>query len=179
MRDTDTASPSEVGVRGGRLYLNGATVMTTSTDRQLAVAREAGFSGIEARAERLTGAAGGVRVAFEFLGFPDCPIRTPRLAGEVVRGVDGVELILDVAHWHASGSPPLEGFPVDRLAMVHLNDLPPKPLAELEDADRLLPREGVIRLVDLLRDLRARRYAGPWSLETFNPAHWRADPLDL
>jgi len=120
-----------------------------------------------------------VRVAFEFLGFPDCPIRTPRLAGEVVRGVDGAELILDVAHWHASGSPPLEGFPVDRLAMVHLNDLPPKPLAGLEDADRLLPREGVIRLVDLLRDLRARRYAGPWSLETFNPAHWRADPLDL
>src|SRR5437016_14136196 len=63
MRDTDTAPPSEVGVRGGRLYLNGATVMTTSTDRQLAVAREAGFSGIEARAERLTGAAGELGAA--------------------------------------------------------------------------------------------------------------------
>jgi 2-keto-myo-inositol isomerase len=248
------------------LFLNGATLMTTPTDRQLAVARAAGFAGIEARAERLLGAADelraaaaavrpgdvwslngvrlgltadgapeldrlqadmeprlaicralgaryllavparvpsldppdgvpgtraalarardlaasvDVRVAFEFLGFPDCPIRTPRLAGQVVRGLEGVDLILDVAHWHASGGPPLAGFPVDRLGMVHLNDLPAKPLAELEDADRLLPLEGVIRLADLVRDLRARGYAGPWSLETFNPAHWAADPLDL
>jgi 2-keto-myo-inositol isomerase len=257
---------AEIDARRGRLYLNGATVMTTSTDRQLEVAREAGFAGIEARAERLVGApdelgvaaaaagpgevwslngvrlglrpdgapeleaveadmaprlsicralrtpyllavparvpgldslrglpgtraglvrardlaaAAGVRVAFEFLGFPDCPIRTPRLAGEVVSGIDGVDLILDVAHWHASGSPPLDGFPVERLAMVHLNDLPQRPLAELEDADRLLPFEGVIRLADLMRGLRARGYTGPFSLETFNPAHWASDPLDL
>ena len=257
---------AEIGARRGPLYLNGATVMTTPTERQLRVAREAGFAGIEARAERLVGApeelgvaaatagpgevwslngvrlglrrdggpeletieadlaprlaicralgapyllavpariagldsarglpgtraglvrardiaaAAGVRVAFEFLGFPDCPIRTPRLAGEVVSGIDGVDLILDVAHWHASGGPPLEGFPVERLAMVHLNDLPRKPLSQLEDADRLLPREGVIRLADLMRDLRARGYGGPFSLETFNPAHWAVEPLDL
>jgi len=266
MRDTDIAASSGAGARRGQSYLNGATLMTTPTDRQLEVARKAGFSGIEARAERLVGDAGelraaaalvrpgevwslngvrlglqpdgaaeldaleadmpprlaicralgapyllavparvpgldarrglpgtrqglarardlaaaaGVRVAFEFLGFPDCPIRTPRLAGEVVSAIHDVDLILDVAHWHASGSPPLEGFPVDRLAMVHLNDLPQKPLAKLEDADRLLPLEGVIRLADLMRDLRARGYAGPFSLETFNPAHWAADPLDL
>ncbi len=266
MRDTDPAATSDASTRRGRLYLNGATLMTTPTDRQLEVAREAGFSGTEARSERLVGdapelraaaalvrpgevwslngvrlglrpdgapevetleadtaqrlaicralgapyllavparvpgldaqrglpgtreglarardlaGAAGVRLAFEFLGFPDCPIRTPRLAGEVVSDLDGVDLILDVAHWHASGSPVLEGFPVERLAMVHLNDLPAKPLHECEDADRLLPLEGVIRLADLIRDLRARRYAGPWSLETFNPAHWAADPLDL
>src|SRR5207245_9736189 len=63
MSDTETASPSEAGARGGRLYLNGATVMTTPTDRQLAVAREAGFSGIEARAERLIGAPGELGAA--------------------------------------------------------------------------------------------------------------------
>src|SRR5438034_11457851 len=34
-------------------YLNGATIMTTPTPRSLAVARETGFDGIEARAERL------------------------------------------------------------------------------------------------------------------------------
>src|SRR5690349_21507284 len=34
-------------------YLNGATIMTTPTPRSLEVAREAGFDGIEARAERL------------------------------------------------------------------------------------------------------------------------------
>lgn len=37
------------------LYLNGATIMTTPTPRQLKVALKAGFAGIEARAERLRG----------------------------------------------------------------------------------------------------------------------------
>jgi len=37
------------------LYLNGATLMTTPTPRQLEAALKAGFSGIEARAERLRG----------------------------------------------------------------------------------------------------------------------------
>jgi len=37
------------------LYLNGATIMTTPTPYQLEVALKAGFSGIEARAERLRG----------------------------------------------------------------------------------------------------------------------------
>lgn len=37
------------------LYLNGATLMTTPTPRQLEVALKAGFAGIEARAERLRG----------------------------------------------------------------------------------------------------------------------------
>ena len=72
------------------LFLNGATVMTTPTPRQLEVARAAGYQGIEARAERL--------LAFEFLGFGDCPINTPALAAETVLGVDGVDLALDSCH---------------------------------------------------------------------------------
>src|SRR6266481_3367522 len=47
----------------GRFYLNGATLMTTATGRQLEVARQAGFSGIEARAERLVGDAGELGAA--------------------------------------------------------------------------------------------------------------------
>ena len=118
----------------------------------------------------------GVGVAFEFLGFADCPIDTPALAGEVVARLPGVDLVLDSCHWHASGSGPLDAFPVDRLAMVHLNDAPAKPPREIEDADRLLPGEGVIALPALVEALRARGYAGPWSLETFNPTYWSADP---
>jgi sugar phosphate isomerase/epimerase len=63
--------------------------------------------------------------------------------------------------------------------MVHLNDAPAKEPARVEDGDRLLPGEGVIRLADLIADLGARGYRGPWSLETFNPAHWAADPLEI
>jgi sugar phosphate isomerase/epimerase len=64
---------------------------------------------------------------------------------------------------------------VDRLALVHLNDAPEKPPREIEDADRLLPGEGVIRLADLKGELTARGFDGPWSLETFNPTYWKED----
>ena len=93
--------------------------------------------------------------------------------------LDGVELVLDSCHWHASGSPSLESFPVERLAMVHLNDAPSKPPREIEDADRVLPGDGVIRLIELIAALRARGYEGPWSLETFNPTLWNRDPQQV
>ncbi len=245
------------------VYLNGATIMTTPTPALLDVAREAGFDGVEVRAERLLvsteeaaatadavrpgevwsvngiqvqltrdgrldrgrldadvaprleicravgaayllvvppriegvdparalaevrdgvavvrdrAAAAGIRVAFEVLGFGDCPIDTPARAGELVRELAGVDAVLDSCHWHASGGGSLDEFPVDRLAMVHLNDAPAKEPRAIEDADRLLPGEGVIPLRALLADLIARGYAGPVSLETFNPDHWRLDP---
>ena len=245
------------------VYLNGATVMTTPTQRVLAIARETGYAGIEARAERLLedsaevrAAAAiarprevltlngvpltvrrdgrmdrarleadlssrleicrslgspyllsipprapgletrraipgtrdalelardradrlGIRIAFEFLGFGDCPINTPAIAAQTVDGIDGVDLVLDSCHWHASGSEPLDSYPVERIVLVHLNDAPAKPPRQIEDADRLLPGEGVIKLTDLTANLSARGFEGPWSLETFNPAYWRDDP---
>jgi sugar phosphate isomerase/epimerase len=249
------------------IYLNGATIMTTPTPRQLEIARAAGFAGIEARAERLLADAGevaattdavraagevwslngvrigldqagaleratleadlairlevciairaayllivpprvpglredqamdglraglvvardaaarrGVGVAFEFLGFADCPVATPAAAAAVVEGIDDVELVVDSCHWHASGSGPLDELPIGRLAMVHLNDAPPKPPREIEDADRVLPGEGVIRLPQLAATLRNGGYAGPWSLETFNPDYWDQPPDEV
>jgi 2-keto-myo-inositol isomerase len=247
----------------GPRYLNGATIMTSSTPRQLEVARATGYAGIEARAERLlvdrqelastadavrdgevwslngvrigltrrgdlerrtldadlgarleicrtigaayllavpprlTGldlaaatrgireglavardraARDGVRIAFEFLGFADCPISSPAAAGAAIDGISDVDLVLDSCHWHASGGGSLDAFPVERLAMIHLNDAPSKPPREIEDADRVLPGEGVIRLRELVAAVRDRGYSGPWSLETFNPAYWEEDP---
>jgi 2-keto-myo-inositol isomerase len=248
------------------LYLNGATIMTTPTQIQLEIARAVGFSGIEARAERLLehpeevaassqvarpgqvwslngvriglardggldfrtleadlearleicraigaayllivpprvaelneraalagirdglmlardrAAASGVKVAFEFLGFFDCPIGTPHAAAAAVEGLVDVDLVLDSCHWHASGAGPLDAFPVERIAMVHLNDAPAKPPREIEDADRVLPGEGVIRLQQMLGALGSRGYSGPWSLETFNPGYWEEDPASV
>jgi 2-keto-myo-inositol isomerase len=121
---------------------------------------------------RDAGARRGIGVAFEFLGFGDCPIDTPELAGRVVADLPRVDLVLDSCHWHASGGGSLDSFPIERLAMVHLNDAPAKPPREVEDADRLLPGRGVIRLAALIESLRAAGYRGPWSLETFNPEYW-------
>ena len=248
------------------IYLNGATLMTTNTQRVLEIARDTGYAGIEARAERLLqssaevrataelarpnevltvngvalslrsdgrmnrelldadlpprlrickeirspyllaivprapglqtsraipgtrealelarerAGAMGIRIGFEFLGFADCPINTPALAGEVVDGVDGIELVLDSCHWHASGARPLRDYPVERLALVHLNDAPAMPPLEIEDRDRVFPGEGVINLRDLAKDLTADGYAGPWSLETFNASYWGEDPAEV
>ena len=94
----------------------------------------------------------------------------------MVEGLEGVELVLDSCHWHASGAESLDASPVERLAMVHINDAPQKPPPEIEDADRLMPGLGVIRLPWLIAALQARGFAGPWSLETFNPGYWTEDP---
>lgn len=246
--------------------LNGATIMTTRTERHVRIARDTGYAGVEVRAERLLEdanevaaatnivrpgevwsfngiqlqltpeghldrerlaaelaprlaicrrlaaayllvvpprapgadserAIGAMReglailrdaaardvigVAFEFLGFADCPIDTPELAGRVVADLPGVDLVLDSCHWHASGARPLTGFPIDRLAMVHLNDAPEKAPREIEDADRLLPGRGVIRLTELIGMLRDAGYSGAWSLETFNPDYWVLPPQQI
>ena len=251
---------------GPAVYLNGATIMTTPTDRHVRIARETGYDGVEVRAERLLADPGevsnaadiarpsevwslngmqlqltpeggldqrrlaaelaprldicrrlgaayllvvpprvagvdreraigamrdgltilrdaaardGIGVAFEFLGFADCPIDTPELAGQVVADLPGVDLVLDSCHWHASGAGSLDAFPIDRLAMVHLNDAPAKPPRDIEDADRLLPGRGVIRLAELIAMLLAGGYGGPWSLETFNPEYWAAEPEEI
>lgn len=248
------------------VHLNGATIMTTPTDRHLRIARDTGYEGVEVRAERLLvapeevattadmvrpseiwslngiqlqldpdggldhgrlaaemaprldicrrlGAAyllvvppraagadreraiGAMRdglailrdvaardeigIAFEFLGFSDCPIDSPELAGRVVADLPGVDLVLDSCHWHASGAGSLDAFPIDRLSMVHLNDAPPKAPREIEDADRLLPGRGVIRLRELVGALRGAGYGGAWSLETFNPDYWATPPEEI
>ena len=122
------------------------------------------------RADRL-----GIRIAFEFLGFGDCPINTTAIATDTVDGIEGIDLVLDSCHWHASGGQPLDGYPINRLALVHLNDAPAKPPREIEDADRVLPGEGVIKLTTLINDLKGGNYTGPWSLETFNPTYWTED----
>jgi 2-keto-myo-inositol isomerase len=245
------------------IYLNGATLMTTPTQRLLQIARETGYAGIEARAERLLDDNGevrataelvrpkevltlngvaltvradgrmdrrlieddlrprlqicrelgspyllaipprapgletrravpatrdalelardqadklGIRIAFEFLGFGDCPINTPAIAAETVDNIDAIDLVLDSCHWHASGSQPLASYPAERLALVHLNDAPDKPPREIEDEDRVLPGEGVIDFKTLTAELKTRGYSGPWSLETFNHGYWKEDP---
>lgn len=159
----------------GAAYLLVVPPRIAGVDRSSAVAGvRDGLAVVRDRA-----AADGIRVAFEFLGFADCPIDSPALAVDVVDGVPGADLVIDSCHWHASGSQPLGGFPVGRLAMVHLNDAPEKEPRAIEDADRLLPGLGVIRLAELIGSLKKAGYDGPWSVETFNPTYWERDPASV
>src|SRR5947208_12761772 len=49
------------------IYLNGATLMTTPTPRVIEIARETGYEGIEARAERLLQDAAEVQMTAEIV----------------------------------------------------------------------------------------------------------------
>ncbi|MDI7277470.1 MAG: TIM barrel protein, partial [Anaerolineae bacterium] len=75
---------------------------------------------------------------------------------------------------HAS----LSAFDVDRLVIVHINDVERLPLAQLTDSHRLLPGEGVLPLREILAPLAGRGYRGAYSLEVMRPAYRERDPLE-
>jgi 2-keto-myo-inositol isomerase len=122
----------------------------------------------------------GVLPAMEFLGFVDHIKDIQTAWGIVVEAGDpDGTLVLDAFHQYNGGSSlvDLAALPMDRVAIVHIDDAPPTPLpGHLQDADRVYPGEGVIDLPAMLRLLRDGGYRGPLSLELFNPAYWRDDP---
>jgi len=124
----------------------------------------------------------GIRLALEFLAPVDCSVRTLAQGWEVVcaAGCENVGLLIDTYHFYAGGSSweSLDGFDVDRLYMVHINDVEGRPLEALTDGDRLLPGEGVLPLGRLLGRLKARGYDGGYAVEVMRPAYRERDPLE-
>jgi 2-keto-myo-inositol isomerase len=89
-------------------------------------------------------------------------------------------ILADVYHLHKGGS----GFGGVRLLnaaamhVFHMNDYPAKPArAEITDAHRVYPGDGVAPLSQLLRDMRRLGFRGVLSLELFNREYWQQDPL--
>ncbi|MFQ6057349.1 MAG: sugar phosphate isomerase/epimerase family protein [Anaerolineae bacterium] len=125
----------------------------------------------------------GVGLAFEFLGFPWCSVRTLAEAWAIVREVDraNVGLVIDACHFYAGDSmlESIAQLDPTRLWIFHLNDVEDVPKAEITDAHRLLPGEGVIPLRPILRGLRAIGYDGVCSVELFRPEYWEWEPLRL
>jgi len=125
----------------------------------------------------------GVNLAFEFLGFPWCSVRTLESSREIVRETDreNVGLVLDTCHFFAGGSDPDSIGSLDpaSLFIFHINDVEDRPRGTVEDAHRLLPGEGVIPLDDILRRLAGTGFDGLCSLELFRPAYWERDPEEL
>ncbi len=91
-------------------------------------------------------------------------------------------VLADVYHLHKGGS----GFDGVRLLsaaamhVFHMNDYPAKPpRAEITDAHRVYPGDGVAPLRAVLRDLRRLGFRGVLSLELFNREYWKQDPLTV
>jgi 2-keto-myo-inositol isomerase len=123
-------------------------------------------------------AAEGAELAFEFMGFGWAAVRTLTDALAVADAAGEIPVVVDVFHWAAGGGTfaELEGLDPDRVAIVHLNDAPDRPLETLGDADRLLPGDGVLPLQGFIDVLRGRGFDGVVSVELFNPELWAEGP---
>lgn len=91
-------------------------------------------------------------------------------------------ILADVYHLHKGGS----GFGGLRLLnassmhVFHMNDYPAQPpRAEITDAHRVYPGDGVAPLRQMLRDLYRLGFRGVLSLELFNRDYWKQDPLTV
>ena len=89
-------------------------------------------------------------------------------------------ILADIYHMHKGGSPYAGLALVSGGAMpvLHMNDFPAKPgRAEITDADRVYPGDGVAPWPLIAGCLRKNGFAGVLSLEVFNRDYWQQDPL--
>jgi sugar phosphate isomerase/epimerase len=91
-------------------------------------------------------------------------------------------MLLDVYHLHKGGSD-FAGVKLlngAAIPVIHFNDYPAQPpRAELTDAHRIYPGDGVAPLKTLLRDLHAVGFRGMLSLELFNKELWMQDGVTV
>lgn len=125
----------------------------------------------------------GVKLAFEFLGFGWCSVRTPRGAYEIVQktGRENVGMVIDAAHFYGGGGllSEIEQIEPAHLFAFHLDDVEDTPKEEITDATRLLPGLGVVPLAEICTRLKGIGYDGPCSIELFRPEYWVWDPKVL
>jgi 2-keto-myo-inositol isomerase len=91
-------------------------------------------------------------------------------------------LLLDVYHLYKGGSDfnSIKLLNGAAIPVIHFNDYPAQPpRAEITDAHRIYPGDGVAPLKVLLRDLHAIGFRGMLSLELFNKEYWMQDGLTV
>jgi sugar phosphate isomerase/epimerase len=89
-------------------------------------------------------------------------------------------ILADVYHLYKGGSDftTLKLLGAASMHVFHMNDYPADPpRAQIKDAHRVYPGDGVAPLKEMLRDLRALGFRGMLSLELFNPDYWKQDAL--
>lgn len=126
-------------------------------------------------------AQSGTNIAFEFLGFPWCAVRTAAQAWEIVRtlNLSNVGIVIDTCHFFAGGSTldSIRAIDAKKLAVFHINDVDQTPKEQIEDANRLFPGDGVIPLKDIIGAVRSTGFDGVASVEIFRPEYWQRDPI--
>lgn len=94
-------------------------------------------------------------------------------------GVPNIGVILDAFHWHVSGGSldEIDKTPEGQLVLFQISDAPTGLPSKLRDSQRVLPGEGVIDLMALLKASQGKRFDGFVSLEIFNEEIWAMEPV--
>ena len=125
----------------------------------------------------------GVKLAFEFLGQPDCSVPKLNLAAAIVRETNrkNLGLVIDSFHFYAGNSlfETLETLDPDLIEIFHINDAEDLPRDQLEDRHRLLPGLGILPLREMISAFRSIGYDKVASVEIFRPEYWERDPFEL
>ena len=124
------------------------------------------------------------QLAYEFLN-KQYPVHTIAQSMEVLDAVDrdNVGWLLDFHFFHVA-DPSLEALKqagTDRLLLVHMNDLPDSPVADLPvgEATRVFPGDGQVNIEGLLGTLCRMGYDGPFCAEIFDPKFMDWDPVEF
>ncbi len=125
----------------------------------------------------------GIKPTFEYIGFFQSASRLSH-AWQVVQEVDDPDatLILDTFHtWNSHSTlEDLAAVPLERISHYHIDDADPnKAIGTQTDPDRVMLGEGQIDLTAEISVLKKKGYQGTVSLELFNQALWKQDPLEV
>lgn len=124
--------------------------------------------------------AAGLRLAVEFIGvrslWPDLPHPFAQRYEDTLAlfeesGCDNVGFLLDSYHWYGAEATlaQVAATPKQRIVYAHVNDSKPGPRVAIQDADRLLPGEGVIDLGGWFRALAMTGFDGCVAPEVLGP----------
>lgn len=120
-----------------------------------------------------------VKLAYEFVGYPNCSVNTFGQTYDIVKAVnrDSVGMVLDCFHFHAMGSriEHLQKADPDKIFIFHIDDAEDLPVGALRDHNRLWPGEGAIDLDLILENLKRIGYNEMVSVELFRPQYWEWD----
>lgn len=121
----------------------------------------------------------GVKLAYEFVGYPNCSVNTFGQTYEIVKEVnrDNVGMVLDCFHFHAMNSrlEDLKKADPAKIFIFHIDDSEDLPVGALRDDKRLWPGEGAVNLDGILSTLKEIGYGEMVSVELFRPEYWDWD----
>ncbi len=124
-----------------------------------------------------------VGLAFEFLGQSDCSVQTLDLDKKIVEKVnrENVGLVIDTFHFYAGNSTleAIETLDPRKLFIFHINDAEDLSKADLTDAHRLYPGEGILPIKEIKQRLDAIGYDRMVSIEIFRPEYWNENPFEV